>query len=108
MTSENKPKFVVQVDEDLEDLVDEFLENRRKELSDIEAAVNENDFAAIRKIAHDLIGAGKTYGFDFITDFGRAVDETARSENKELTLNHIKDVKSKFENLEIEFVDEDE
>ena len=74
-------KILVQVDADLEDLIPAYLQNRRKDADAIGEALEKQDFEAIRVLGHTMKGTGGGYGFDAITDIGRALEESAKSRN---------------------------
>ncbi len=79
--SEEAPQYVAYVDKDLEELVPDFFNNRHNDIQKIVAALDRNDFDAIRSIGHTLKGVGGGYGFDDITDFGREIEAAAREQN---------------------------
>lgn len=72
-------KIVVQVDADLEDLIPGYLENRRQDADAILRALENQDFETIRILGHTMKGTGGGYGFDVITEMGRALEEAAKS-----------------------------
>jgi HPt (histidine-containing phosphotransfer) domain-containing protein len=71
-------KIVVQVDADLEDLVPDYLRNRRNDLESILKALAGNDYETIRVLGHTMKGTGGGYGFDAITDHGRSLEQAAK------------------------------
>jgi len=70
-------KIIVHVDPDIADLIPAFLENRQKDIKTIGEALTKDDFATIRFLGHSMKGAGGSYGFDPITDIGRALEQAA-------------------------------
>jgi len=58
-----------------------YLEHRRAELSGLEQALENGDFAALRKAGHNLKGTGAAYGFAELTEIGRALEAAAKDEN---------------------------
>lgn len=74
-------KVVVQVDSDLEDLIPGYLQNRRQDVDAILQALENQDFETIRVLGHTMKGTGGGYGFDAITEMGRALEEAAKSRN---------------------------
>ncbi|MBZ5617411.1 MAG: response regulator [Acidobacteriia bacterium] len=58
-----------------------YLENRRAEMSSLEHALKNGDFAALRKAGHNLKGTGAAYGFAELTDIGRALEAAAKDDN---------------------------
>ena len=68
---------VVKVDAGLSDLIPGFLENRRRDVRTIEAALTLGDYQAIKHVAHQMKGAGGGYGFDAISEIGSALEQAA-------------------------------
>jgi HPt (histidine-containing phosphotransfer) domain-containing protein len=54
-----------------------YLANRRKDLETMRAALEHEDFAVIRRIAHDCKGTGIGYGFPQVTAFGKSLEQAA-------------------------------
>jgi PAS domain S-box-containing protein len=79
--AEPSEKITVHVDADLEDLIPEFMKNRRKDILALSEAIEAKDFEAIRVIGHTLKGVGGGYGFHFLTDMGLSLETAAREEN---------------------------
>ncbi len=78
MTDDLQKTIMVTVDEDLQDLIPGYLENRRKDVVDLLSALDRGDFELIRSIGHKMKGSGGGYGFDGITDIGRSVEDAAK------------------------------
>jgi HPt (histidine-containing phosphotransfer) domain-containing protein len=70
--------MVVHIDPDLEDLIPEFLDNRRGDIKSIHAALANHDYETIRVLGHGMKGAGGGYGFDDITVIGAALEQAAK------------------------------
>jgi HPt (histidine-containing phosphotransfer) domain-containing protein len=70
--------IVVMVDPDLEDLIPGFFEYRRNDIDSIDKALQNGDFETIRILGHGMKGAGGGYGFDRITEIGRAIETAAK------------------------------
>lgn len=77
-------KIIVQVDADLEDLIPGYLQNRRLDVDAILQALEKPDFETIRVLGHTMKGTGGGYGFDAITEMGRALEEAAKNRNIEV------------------------
>jgi HPt (histidine-containing phosphotransfer) domain-containing protein len=69
--------LIVYVDEDLQDLIPGYLENRKRDVARLTSALDNADFQTIRTIGHQMKGSGGGYGFDRITEIGRALEEAA-------------------------------
>ena len=74
-------KIVVTIDKDLEDLVPGYIENRYGDIKGIRAALASSDFDSIRVLGHSMKGSGGGYGFDAITDIGKAIEDAAKAGN---------------------------
>ena len=73
----HEEKIIVHVDPDIADLIPGFLENRHKDIKTMGEAVTQGDFEAIQVLGHSMKGAGGSYGFDAITDIGKALEQAA-------------------------------
>lgn len=92
---------VVYVDEDLKDLIPGFIENRYEELNQIETALKQHDFKSIEKIGHNIKGVGGGYGFDYISEIGKQIEETARAEDGEELQEIVQAYRTYLDNVEI-------
>lgn len=72
-TQEPEP-IVVEVSAEYKELMPGFMENRRRDLQRMAAAIEQHDLEAIRMLAHDLKGAGGTYGLDGLSDAAHALE----------------------------------
>jgi HPt (histidine-containing phosphotransfer) domain-containing protein len=71
-------KIIVTIDADLEDLIPDYLENRRQDCQTVLQKLENGDYEGIRVLGHTMKGTGGGYGFDAITDMGRALEEAAK------------------------------
>jgi HPt (histidine-containing phosphotransfer) domain-containing protein len=76
------------IDQDLEDIVPGFLENRRRDVQTLETALQENNLAQIRIIGHRMKGDGGGYGFDAISIMGTALEQAAAREDRSAIRRH--------------------
>jgi len=98
MTTE---KIIVIIDEDLEDLIPGYMDNRRSDIKNIEAALLSNDLETIRILGHSMKGSGGGYGFDPITDIGAALEQAAKDANNEEIQVQTKALADYIENIEV-------
>ncbi len=70
-------KVIVTIDQDLEEIIPGFLENRRKDAASLEAALEENDLKTVRLLGHRMKGDGGGYGFQEISTIGDALEQAA-------------------------------
>ena len=74
-------KVVVRVDEELEDLIPDFLENRHEDIQAIQESLAKSDYETICRLGHSMKGCGGGYGFDMITDIGGSIEMAAKNED---------------------------
>ncbi|MDM8551902.1 PAS domain S-box protein [Desulfobacterales bacterium HSG2] len=98
---EQEEKIIAYVDEDLEELVPGFLENRHKDIRTMENALEKGDYDTIRGLGHSMKGAGGSYGFDGITVIGRSLEAAAKSDDADEIRRLISDLSSYLEKVEI-------
>ncbi len=70
---------MVDVDPDLADLIDGYLNNARGRVAAIDAALTEGRLEEVRHLGHSLRGTGSMYGFDRLTDLGGALEDATRT-----------------------------
>jgi two-component system, sensor histidine kinase and response regulator len=73
-----RQEIVVYVEEDIEDLVPEFLEGRHDDVKAIKESIQKNDFVNIQRLGHDMKGCGQGYGFDEISVIGKHIEAAAK------------------------------
>jgi HPt (histidine-containing phosphotransfer) domain-containing protein len=71
--------YTVVVEKDLADLVPTFMNNRKKELEALRAALAALDFEQMRQLGHRMKGVGNSYGFGKVSDLGKSIEDGARS-----------------------------
>lgn len=71
-------KIIVHVDADLEPIIPRFFELRSEDISAINESIEKKDFETIMRIGHSMKGAGGGYGFDYVSEIGRAIEEAAK------------------------------
>jgi HPt (histidine-containing phosphotransfer) domain-containing protein len=69
--------FDVRVAPEIASLVPEFLEQIRERCRLIRGAAERRDLQQAQATAHQIIGSGGTYGFERISEFGRALESAA-------------------------------
>ncbi|MBF0319641.1 MAG: Hpt domain-containing protein [Nitrospirae bacterium] len=99
--AEDTGKIFITIETDLAGLIPGYLANRRKDIESMNAALDSGDFEAIRKTGHQLKGSGGGYGFDFISDTGKAIELAAKDNNPEEIIRHIAALGDYIDRLEI-------
>ena len=96
-----REKIRIHVDPDIADLIPGFLENRRKDITAMQAALEQGDFETVRVLGHSMKGAGGGYGFDAITDIGAALEQAAKDRNRESIGKSLRDLSSYLDRVEV-------
>jgi HPt (histidine-containing phosphotransfer) domain-containing protein len=91
----------IQIDDELADLIPGYLENRRKDIHSILEALRGGDHEAIRYLGHSMKGSGGGYGFQAITDIGRAIETAAQEGNAEEIRVHVEALMNYLDRIEI-------
>jgi HPt (histidine-containing phosphotransfer) domain-containing protein len=76
------PALTVSIEKDLEVLVQRFLARKREDLDSARIALAAGDYETIRRIGHDLKGAGEGFGFPELSAFGAALEGSAIFRNE--------------------------
>ena len=71
--------YTAVVAKDLEDLIPVFIKNRTKEIDSLRAALGAGDYEQLKQIGHRMNGVGNSYGFAPISDFGKTIEDCAKT-----------------------------
>jgi HPt (histidine-containing phosphotransfer) domain-containing protein len=96
-------KIIVTVDEELQDMIPGYLENRRKDVAEIVAALQRGDFEAIRFLGHNMKGSGGGYGFDGISEIGRACEDAAKRSQAQEIREQVDRLQAYLDSVEVVF-----
>jgi len=96
-------KIIVKIDGDLEELIPGFLENRKKDIELLEAALKNDDFQSIQSIGHSLKGVGGGYGFDGMSEIGAELEQTGKTMDAGLAGEHVTALKDYMSRIEVVF-----
>ena len=70
-------KIRVHTEGQFSDLVPVFLQNRRDDVAALAKALRDEDFDTVARLGHGMKGAGGSYGFQAISDFGAVLEQAA-------------------------------
>lgn len=101
---DSKDKIIVEIDQRIERLIPEYLENRKKDVYLLTAALEKPDFVEIRSIAHDLKGTGNGFGFKELTVIGTELEYAVFDRNKIKIKNLIERMKDYLERIDIHYL----
>ena len=94
-------KIRIQIDPDLQELIPGYLENRRNDLQIYRDALEQGDFKAIAVLGHSMKGSGGGYGFQELSDIGRALENAAKSQDAKAIRKSLMDMSGFLDRLEI-------
>lgn len=96
-------KEIVVVDKDLQDLIPGFLKNRETDIEKLTKAFEEEDYETIRIIGHSMKGFGSGYGFHFVTEIGKVIEEAGLKKDLKKANESLERLKLYFANIEIRY-----
>lgn len=96
-------KEIVVVDKDLQDLIPGFLKNREIDIEKLTKAIEEEDYETIRIIGHSMKGFGSGYGFHFVTEIGKVIEEAGLKKDLKKANESLERLKLYFANIEIRY-----
>jgi PAS domain S-box-containing protein len=99
----NGQKIVVEVDEEIKDLIPEFLQRKRDDLSLLITALERVDFEALRSIGHKIKGEGAGFGFQIMSDIGEALEEAARTRNAKSADQQVRALARYLDHVEVRY-----
>ena len=94
-------KIQVRIDPDLQDLIPDYLENRGNDLLVYQQALEKDDFDSIVVLGHSMKGSGGGYGFNDLSNIGRAIEKAAKNRDKESVRKSIIDLTDFLNKLEV-------
>lgn len=102
MIPQNHPDPLrISVDPDLRDLIPGFLQNRRRDIEDLEEAVALRNFDTIRTLGHRMRGDGGGYGFHMISEIGQALEEAALKKNRPEIMARVQELTTYLGRIEV-------
>ena len=80
-----------------------FLARKREDLERVRAALATRDYETIRRIGHDLKGAGEGFGFPELSAFGAALERAADPHNERALGEQLAAVEQFLSRLRVTF-----
>ena len=96
--------YDVEISSTLDDLIPTYLDNRRRDIQTIRAAVDRADLQMIVLIAHKIKGSGATYGFSRLSDLARAIEVAARREDLSTVAKGLEALDDYIAKVKVRFV----
>ena len=76
-----EPAYTVTIARDLQDLVPQFIANRRTELEALRSALAAGRYRQLGELGHRMRGVGTSYGFDRVSVLGGQIEAGAARTN---------------------------
>ncbi len=99
---------LVNVDRELEDLIEGFLENRNKDLNELKALVSKNAWDEVAKIGHRLKGTSGGYGFEHLSAIGKLLEDHGKVSNAAEVLKAVLEMERHLGALQVKYVESSE
>jgi HPt (histidine-containing phosphotransfer) domain-containing protein len=99
-TADNS-RITVSIDPDLEEIVPGFLDNRRRDVSTLEAALADQDLKMVRLLGHRMKGDGAGYGFEAISTIGETLEQAAIREDQTAITEQIRKLNDFLTRVEV-------
>ena len=68
-------------DADLVELIDEFAAGLEADVESMRKALENGDHDGLRRLAHQMKGAGGSYGYPMLTEAAKTIEEAAKAED---------------------------
>jgi CheY-like chemotaxis protein/HPt (histidine-containing phosphotransfer) domain-containing protein len=96
-----KDTILVRANPKIADLIPGFLQNRRQDVVAILDALDQGDFETVERLAHDMKGAGGSWGFQAITDIGAALEQAAERADNAASRKWVGELSRHLDRVEI-------
>ncbi len=93
----------VRVDSSLAELIPGFLENRRRDVEAIVAALKNADYENVRILGHNMKGCGAGYGLNRITEIGASLEQAAGRREPEEIRARAAELARYLDGLQVEY-----
>lgn len=99
--------ITIEIDQDLQEIVPGFLENRAKDLIELKTAVENNDIKTLEKIGHKVAGSSGGYGFDELGKMAKNLELKAIDGHFEECASLVGQIEAHLNELEVVYVEMD-
>ncbi len=98
---DSNDRIIVHIDEDLEEIVPNFLKNRRNDIQSISRALESGDFETMRLLGHSMKGSGSGYGFDRISWIGEEIETGAIEEKSDKIKKMVRELTTYMDRVKV-------
>jgi CheY-like chemotaxis protein/HPt (histidine-containing phosphotransfer) domain-containing protein len=89
------------ISDELIELIPGYLNNRKTELPNLEAALIQKDFSVLQRIGHNLRGSGESYGLKAVSDIGQRLEEAAKQLDLSSCRSRVEDLKTFYAQVKV-------
>lgn len=97
-------KITLHINSELKDLIPGFLKTTQERIQTIKENMDENDYRSIAMVSHKMAGTGGGYGFEKITELGKALEQAAKVGDGQKTALLLGELVVYLDRVEIEYV----
>jgi HPt (histidine-containing phosphotransfer) domain-containing protein len=94
-------KIIIKIDPEIADLIPGFLENREKDIKQMESYLETKNFEEIERLGHSMKGSGAGYGFEGISKIGKAIEIASKEKDIENIKKGMEELKDYLKRVEI-------
>lgn len=98
-------KVQIFIDSELQDLIPQFLENRKKDIVSLVGQVEAADIIAIGQLAHKIKGSSASYGFQELSRIAAELEIASKANDMVTIQKLVPSLKEHLDNIEIVFRD---
>lgn len=98
-------KTRVEIDVDLQDLIPQFVENRKKDIASLEQLIQSGDTVAVAQLAHKIKGAAAGYGFAELSELAAQLEKAVKNGEEISLADIVKKMRIHFLNIDIQYVE---
>jgi HPt (histidine-containing phosphotransfer) domain-containing protein len=100
--------FIIEVDNELEEIVPNFLKNREKDLIELKNLLASDDIEGIEKIGHKVAGSSGGYGFHELGKICKELELKAMDKDSAPLGGLIQQYEDYITHLEVKYVEMDD
>lgn len=98
-------KTRVEIDADLQDLVPQFVENRKRDITSLEQLIEKGDLVAVAQLAHKIKGAAAGYGFTELSELAAHLEKSIKDGKESNLADIVKRMRIHFLSIDIQYVE---
>lgn len=96
-------KITVEIDSFLEDLIPEYMVNRKEDIKTLKKLVTNKESKQIEQLSHKIAGNAGSYGFHEMGIIAKKIEEAAESNQIDTITSLVDDLHNHFKNIEVKY-----